>query len=456
MSRSYLPRIGDGTGGTAAVGDKQLITADAIYATEVLDARGHRVIILPPRIRKQFVAIDAVLQKWSFTDSPNTFPAADVTDLPAGGGGGPHADEHENGGADEISVAGLAGLLADSQTPVAHAHVIADTTGLQTALDAKADDAHSHVVADTTGLQTALDAKADDAHTHAIGDVTGLQGSLDAKADDGHTHAQSDITNLVSDLAGKADATHDHTAAEVVSGTLAIARIPTGQTGTTVPFGNDARFTDARTPVAHASSHLSAGGDAIKLDDLAAPDDNTDLDASTTKHGLMKKFPGGTTTFLRADGSFASPPGGGGEAFPVGSVFIAVVSTDPATLLGYGTWSAFAAGRVLVGRDAGQTEFDTVEETGGAKTHTLTEAEIPAHTHTVSDPGHAHVEQNNSATTGGLAGWGARDTSTNTAVATGYSTQSAQTGVTVEETGGGGAHNNLQPYIVVYMWKRTA
>jgi hypothetical protein len=45
----------------------------------------------------------------------------------------------------------------------------------------------------------------------------------------------------------------------------------------------------------------------IKLDDLAAPDDNTDLDVSTSKHGLMPKLPGGTTNFYRADGSFASP-----------------------------------------------------------------------------------------------------------------------------------------------------
>lgn len=60
-------------------------------------------------------------------------------------------------------------------------------------------------------------------------------------------------------------------------------------------------------------------------------------------------------------------PGGAGEAFPVGSVFIAVVDTDPATLLGYGTWSAFGAGKVLIGIDAGDADFDTVEETGGAK-----------------------------------------------------------------------------------------
>lgn len=132
---------------------------------------------------------------------------------------------------------------------------------------------------------------------------------------------------------------------------------------------------------------------------------------------------------------------GGGDpcaAWPVSSIFISVSATNPGASLGCGAWAAFGAGRVLVGLDAGQTEFDTVEETGGAKTHTLTVAEMPSHT---------HDEFNNSATTGGLVGWGAQDTSTNTASLTGYDTGA---------TGGGGAHNNLQPYITCYFWRRTA
>lgn len=74
---------------------------------------------------------------------------------------------------------------------------------------------------------------------------------------------------------------------------------------------NDGRLSNARTPSAHSTSHQSGGGDAIKLDDLATPDDNTDLDASTTRHGLLPKLGGGTTNFLRADGTWAAPPGGG-------------------------------------------------------------------------------------------------------------------------------------------------
>ena len=76
--------------------------------------------------------------------------------------------------------------------------------------------------------------------------------------------------------------------------------------------------------------------------------------------------------------------------------------------------------------------------TGGAATHThAAHTGVINHTHPVTDPGHAHVEQQNSATTGGLTGWGARDTSTNTAAATGYSTQSATTGVTTANPAGG-------------------
>ncbi len=68
---------------------------------------------------------------------------------------------------------------------------------------------------------------------------------------------------------------------------------------------------DPQTPLGHHISHELGGSDVIKLDDLGTPDDTTDLDSTTGHHGLLKKLPGGTTTFLRADGSFAVPPGTG-------------------------------------------------------------------------------------------------------------------------------------------------
>lgn len=160
-------------------------------------------------------------------------------------------------------------------------------------------------------------------------------------------------------------------------------------------------------------------------------------------------------------------------AFPVGSIYITTSSTNPGTFLG-GTWAAFGAGRVPVGFDSGQTEFDTDEETGGAKTHTLTTAEMPSHTHTqdshnhtqdahghtylyrtmTTSQAHSHTEtgrisagSTTSPTGGGTSAAGIIDNTTATNQAT---------TATNQNTGGGGAHNNLQPYIVVRMWKRTA
>jgi hypothetical protein len=142
-----------------------------------------------------------------------------------------------------------------------------------------------------------------------------------------------------------------------------------------------------------------------------------------------------------------------GEAFPVGSVFIAVVATNPGTLLGYGTWAALGAGRMLVGFNAADADFDTAKKTGGAKTHTLQVSEIPSHTH-VQDA-HSHVITSQTATTGGATSYehGTLDTSSAEAEAT----ETTATTVAVNQsTGGGAAHNNMPPFLTAYFWERTA
>jgi hypothetical protein len=141
--------------------------------------------------------------------------------------------------------------------------------------------------------------------------------------------------------------------------------------------------------------------------------------------------------------------------YPVGSIYTnATSSTNPGTLFGFGTWTAFGAGRVMVGLDASNAAFDTSEETGGSAN-----AIVVSHTHTatstVTDPGHVHNVDLGQAgsnqgkiSNGYLAASGSIDVS------------SAVTGITVATTnsteGSSGTNANLQPYIVVYMWKRTA
>ncbi len=123
--------------------------------------------------------------------------------------------------------------------------------------------------------------------------------------------------------------------------------------------------------------------------------------------------------------------------YPVGSIYInATNPTNAGTLLGFGTWESFGAGRVPVGLNSSDTDFDTAEETGGAKTHTLTTAEMPSHTHTADLRGNGQDENN--------------------AIASASDNTDPGMDMTTNATGGGGAHNNMQPYIVVYMWKRTA
>jgi len=140
-------------------------------------------------------------------------------------------------------------------------------------------------------------------------------------------------------------------------------------------------------------------------------------------------------------------------AYPVGSIYInATSSTNPATLLGFGTWVAFGAGRVPVGLDASNAAFDTAEETGGSA-----DAIVVSHTHTatVTDPGHKHTIPTRPDFTGGGSGFQSPYNGLGNTVNSDTSTVS--TGITVANstTGSSGTNANLQPYIVVRMWKRT-
>ena len=110
-------------------------------------------------------------------------------------------------------------------------------------------------------------------------------------------------------------------------------------------------------------------------------------------------------------------------------------------------------GRVAVSKDAAQTEFDTLAETGGAKTHALTTAELAAHSHGVTDPGHFHqfVATFSTGAAGNNSAWEVASQGPGTA----GNTFSATTGISTQNAGGGNAHNNLQPYYVINRFVKT-
>ena len=136
--------------------------------------------------------------------------------------------------------------------------------------------------------------------------------------------------------------------------------------------------------------------------------------------------------------------------YPVGYVLTTINnyadSAAVVTAFGGTTWVRFGAGRALVGYDASDTDFDSAEETGGAKTHTLAIGEIPNAT------GRFETIRANVPFANGVF------STANNSRGNGNSTEGGDSGSTVnfDLGGGGGSHNNLQPYIVVYMWKRTA
>jgi len=122
--------------------------------------------------------------------------------------------------------------------------------------------------------------------------------------------------------------------------------------------------------------------------------------------------------------------------YPVGSIYMSVNSTNPSQLFG-GTWEQWGIGRVPVGVDVNDIDFNEPEKTGGEKTHKLTIDEIPSHGHEIYLDGNS----------GGYD----YSVSAGTLTESGWSSSKP-----IKPIGGDEPHNNLQPYITCYMWKRVA
>ena len=149
------------------------------------------------------------------------------------------------------------------------------------------------------------------------------------------------------------------------------------------------------------------------------------------------------------------------KVYPVGSIYMSTVSTNPATLFGFGTWEAMPAGRVLLaqGKSSWGTTYNA-GSTGGEATHRLTVGELPAHNHTASTNttgNHTHQFQlygPNGNTNMNFPS----DFDTNYARNKGTTLSAGNHShtININNTGSSQSHNNMQPYLTVYMWKRTA
>lgn len=123
------------------------------------------------------------------------------------------------------------------------------------------------------------------------------------------------------------------------------------------------------------------------------------------------------------------------SVYPVGTIYTSISNANPGLTFG-GTWQAFGAGKTLVGVDTSDADFNTVQKTGGEKTHTLTINEMPSHNHD-------KLKLRWSTSTGANAVYGSNGSGSGSE----YDSQAYQ--------GGDQPHNNLQPYITVYFWVRV-
>jgi hypothetical protein len=210
-------------------------------------------------------------------------------------------------------------------------------------------------------------------------------------------------------------------------------------------------MTDYTKATNFASKDSLSTGNPLKI--VKGTEINTEFDNIST--AIATKADLNSPTFI---GTPAAPTASAGTSntqiattaflatlYPVGTIYSNISnSTNPGTLFGFGTWVALE-GVTVIGRSSTDSTFGTAGATGGSK-----DAIVVAHTHTVTDPGHVHTI-NYQSTLGG-ANYG----STTAGCATGTQTNSATTGISIDSTGSSGTNANLPPYVVAYVWKRTA
>ena len=210
-----------------------------------------------------------------------------------------------------------------------------------------------------------------------------------------------------------------------------------GQTGVSVPYGAKVALVSNGTDIVIAENYMVSATlpnptlTGTPVAPTASPGTNTTQIA--------------TTAFVTAAALSLS------TIYPIGSIYTSTVSTNPSTLFGFGTWVAFGAGRVLIGDGGGYA----AGATGGSA-----DAIVVSHNHTATttstDSGHTHGISPGAWTDGGGKVEGNSFSFGGKVTATQTSTANITSSTSIATTGSSGTGANLQPYVVVYMWNRTA
>ena len=221
-------------------------------------------------------------------------------------------------------------------------------------------------------------------------------------------------------------------------------------------------MTDYTKSTNFATKDALSSGNALKI--VKGTEINTEFDniqtAVATKADLASptftgtpSLPTGTTATTQSFGTNATSlattafvQAALAAVFPVGAIYTATVSTNPATLLGFGTWTAFAAGRTIIGNGGGYTAGNT----GGSA-----DAVVVSHTHTATSTDAGHTHPNGITGSNSLSGAGSNSTPSSSNLSN-TGTGNASITTTIASAGVSGTNANLPPYIVVYMWQRTA
>ena len=232
-----------------------------------------------------------------------------------------HASSHASGGSDPVTLA--QSQITNLTTDLAAKAPIASPTFTGTPAAPTAAGGTNTTQIATTAFVTA-------AVSSAVSGLLELNGNLDCSANPNYPSASAGDTyycsaaGKVGGASGKSVDVGDAIVAKTDNGGGTEASVGTSwfvlehnlsgallaaNNLSDVASASTARSNIGAASTTHATQHQSGGSDSIKLDDLATPDDNTDLNATTGRHGLLPKLGGGTSNFLRADGSWAAPGG---------------------------------------------------------------------------------------------------------------------------------------------------